>query len=258
MMRRGAWFGIHLLAFAAVHAAVNAFLLRGFAVPGALQFWRDAITGGKIPYYHEPGNWFVHPVWAVGLAVHGVLTFVPIGGAGKRGPQPEPARRPEAVARQPAESAPDAPPTHAGGTDGAAGSAGQHPAAVAVGGETAGAPSGPGSGEPGSRKAARAWWMVVFGGLTEIVWATGFKYPFIPSLVVVAALVLSFDLLIRAAGVLPVGTVYAVFTGIGTLGTTAVETVITGNIGAGKLLLILLLLAFIIGLKLSSGEEKTR
>ena len=100
--------------------------------------------------------------------------------------------------------------------------------------------------------------MVVFGGLTEIVWATGFKYPFIPSLVVVAALVLSFDLLIRAAGVLPVGTVYAVFTGIGTLGTTAVETVITGNIGAGKLLLILLLLAFIIGLKLSSGEEKTR
>jgi len=90
----------------------------------------------------------------------------------------------------------------------------------------------------------------------EIVWASGFKYPQVPSILVIAALLLSFDLLIRAAKFLPVGTVYAVFTGIGTLGTTAVEAVVSGGFGIGKLMLILLLLACIIGLKIS-GEERT-
>jgi paired small multidrug resistance pump len=66
----------------------------------------------------------------------------------------------------------------------------------------------------------------------------------------------SFDLIIRATKVLPVGTTYAVFAGIGTIGTVAVEAVFSGgSISPVKVLIVLLLLAFIIGLKLTSGKE---
>jgi len=98
----------------------------------------------------------------------------------------------------------------------------------------------------------RAWTYVVLGGLLEIVWASGFKYEEIPGLIVLVALLTSFDLIIRATKVLPVGTVYAVFAGMGTLGTTAVEIVASGGaVGPLRLFFILLLLACILGLKLS-------
>lgn len=101
----------------------------------------------------------------------------------------------------------------------------------------------------------RAWLYVVLGGLLEIVWASGFKYEQIPSLVVIAALLASFDLIIRAAGVLPVGTVYAVFAAMGTIGTTAVEAVVSRGISPAKACVILLLLLFVIGLKLTGDRR---
>jgi len=104
---------------------------------------------------------------------------------------------------------------------------------------------------------ARAWTYVVLGGMLEIVWASGFKYEAIPPLVVLIALLTSFDLIIRATKVLPVGTVYAVFAGMGTLGTTVVEIVMSGgSVSALRVAFILLLLLCIIGLKLSSGSGK--
>ncbi|MCQ6562313.1 DMT family transporter [Paenibacillus mendelii] len=104
---------------------------------------------------------------------------------------------------------------------------------------------------------ARAWTYVILGGLLEIVWASGFKYESINGLVVLVSLLISFDLIIRAAKVLPVGTVYAVFAGMGTLGTTIVEIVMSGGaVSALRIIFILLLLACIIGLKLSAkGSE---
>jgi len=105
---------------------------------------------------------------------------------------------------------------------------------------------------------ARAWTYVLLGGLLEIVWASGFKYEAIPSIVVLISLLLSFDLIIRATKVLPVGTVYAVFAGMGTLGTTVVEIVLSGgDVSALRIVFILTLLACIVGLKLSSkgGES---
>lgn len=102
----------------------------------------------------------------------------------------------------------------------------------------------------------RAWLYVMLGGLLEVVWASGFKYEQIPTVVVILALLASFDLIIRASGVLPVGTVYAVFTAMGTIGTTAVESVVTGGISLAKAGVILLLLLCIIGLKLTGdGRE---
>ncbi|WP_145019325.1 multidrug efflux SMR transporter [Paenibacillus sp. Y412MC10] len=101
----------------------------------------------------------------------------------------------------------------------------------------------------------QAWAYVAIGGILEIVWASGFKYVEIPSIIVLIALLTSFELVIRAAKVLPVGTTYAVFAGIGTIGTVVVEAVYSGGIGLLKVGIILLLLLFIIGLKLTSGEE---
>jgi paired small multidrug resistance pump len=104
---------------------------------------------------------------------------------------------------------------------------------------------------------ARAWTYVVLGGLLEIIWASGFKYEAIPPVVVLVALLTSFDLIIRAAKRLPVGTVYAVFAGMGTLGTTIVEMVVSGGeVSVLRIVFILLLLACIIGLKLSSNRRE--
>ncbi|MFB9326351.1 DMT family transporter [Paenibacillus aurantiacus] len=101
---------------------------------------------------------------------------------------------------------------------------------------------------------SRAWTYVVLGGTLEILWASGFKYEEIPGIVVLIALLASFDLVIRATAVLPVGTVYAVFAGMGTLGTTIVEAAAAGSISSLRVVFILLLLACIAGLKLSSGR----
>jgi len=101
----------------------------------------------------------------------------------------------------------------------------------------------------------RAWLYVVLGGLLEIVWASGFKYEQVPQLVVLIALLASFDLIIRATGALPVGTVYAVFAAMGTIGTTAVEAVMSGGISPTKVGVLLLLLLCILGLKLTSDRR---
>jgi paired small multidrug resistance pump len=101
----------------------------------------------------------------------------------------------------------------------------------------------------------RAWMYVILGGLLEVVWASGFKYEQIPVIIVIAALLASFDLIIRASKVLPVGTVYAVFAAMGTVGTTIVEAVMSGGIRPVKVLVLLLLLLCIVGLKLTGDKE---
>lgn len=68
------------------------------------------------------------------------------------------------------------------------------------------------------------WVMLVLAGLFEIVWAIGMKYSkgftvLVPSLITVAAMLVSFVLLAKACDKLPIGTAYAVWTGIGAAGT---------------------------------------
>lgn len=100
-----------------------------------------------------------------------------------------------------------------------------------------------------------AWLYVIAAGLLEIVWASGLKYPAVPVVLIIVSLILSFDLLVKSARVLPVGTMYAVFTGIGTIGTVVVESIVSGAvIPPAKVLIILLLLACVIGLKLTTEE----
>jgi paired small multidrug resistance pump len=102
---------------------------------------------------------------------------------------------------------------------------------------------------------SRAWLYVVLAGFLEVVWASGFKYEEVPTLVVIIAILVSFDLIIRATKVIPVGTVCAVFAGIGTIGTVIVEVIFeNGSVSLLRVLLILLLLACIIGLKLTNKD----
>ncbi|MDO7906489.1 multidrug efflux SMR transporter [Paenibacillus sp. JX-17] len=104
----------------------------------------------------------------------------------------------------------------------------------------------------------RNWWYVVIGGLVEIVWVSGLKHSATvwEWVGTFAAILLSFLLIILASKRLPVGTVYAVFTGLGTAGTVVAEMVFFGEpFRWSKTMLILILLCGVIGLKLVSGDE---
>jgi len=104
----------------------------------------------------------------------------------------------------------------------------------------------------------RNWFFVLLAGLVEIIWVMGLKHSsnvweWIGTLAAIAA---SFYLIIEAAKRLPVGTVYAVFTGIGTAGTVASEMLFFGEpFKLVKVLLICVLLAGVIGLKLVTSDQ---
>ncbi|WP_082881217.1 DMT family transporter [Lederbergia galactosidilytica] len=67
---------------------------------------------------------------------------------------------------------------------------------------------------------------LIIAGALEIIWASSLKHGGIP---VIIALITSFDLLIKTVKVVPIGTAYAVFAGIGTIGTVIVEIVMFGG-----------------------------
>jgi len=104
----------------------------------------------------------------------------------------------------------------------------------------------------------RAWTLLVFAGLLEIGWAIGLKYTagftrLVPTLLTVGAMIVSMTMLGLAARTLPVGTAYAVWTGIGAVGTAALGIVLFGEAATpARLLSIALIVAGIAGLKLAS------
>jgi len=104
-----------------------------------------------------------------------------------------------------------------------------------------------------------SWLFLLVAGLLEIVWAVGLKFTagftrLLPSVVTVAAMIASLGLLGLAMRNLPVGTAYAVWTGVGAVGTAIVGIVWLGEPAAlGRVLSLCLIVAGLIGLKLSSG-----
>ncbi|WP_322906450.1 multidrug efflux SMR transporter [Paenibacillus campi] len=104
----------------------------------------------------------------------------------------------------------------------------------------------------------RNWLYVFIGGLIEVVWVSGLKHAATPGQWTLTAIgiTISFYLIIQASRRLPVGTVYAVFTGLGTGGTVAAEMFIFGEpVNLAKIALIVLLLAGVIGLKLVTDKD---
>jgi quaternary ammonium compound-resistance protein SugE len=104
------------------------------------------------------------------------------------------------------------------------------------------------------------WILLIVAGLLEIVWAVGLKYTQgfsrpLPSAITLTAMVLSIILLSRALRTIPVGTGYAVWTGIGAVGTAVVGILILGEPrSAGRVLAITTIIGGIVGLKLASPQ----
>ncbi|MEN3942060.1 quaternary ammonium compound efflux SMR transporter SugE [Prosthecobacter sp. SYSU 5D2] len=103
-----------------------------------------------------------------------------------------------------------------------------------------------------------AWIYLVLAGITEIAWAIGLKHThgwtrLGPSIVTAALMVVSFGFLSQALKTLPIGTAYAVWTGIGAVGTAIVGIVFFDEPRTAiRLICIGLIMAGIIGLKMSA------
>jgi quaternary ammonium compound-resistance protein SugE len=101
-----------------------------------------------------------------------------------------------------------------------------------------------------------AWIILIVAGLLEIVWAVGLKYTqgftrLAPSLITITAMVASMGLLGLAVRTLPIGTAYAVWTGIGTVGTVLVGIAVLGESASlVRLFCVALIVSGIVGLKL--------
>jgi quaternary ammonium compound-resistance protein SugE len=106
------------------------------------------------------------------------------------------------------------------------------------------------------------WIYLLIAGLFEVVWAVGLKYTeswtqVWPSVGTVAAMIVSFWFLSLALKGLPIGTAYAVWTGIGAVGTALVGVLALGEPrDAARLACIFLIVAGIVGLKLVTPDSQ--
>ncbi|ALJ29501.1 quaternary ammonium compound efflux SMR transporter SugE [Stenotrophomonas acidaminiphila] len=103
-----------------------------------------------------------------------------------------------------------------------------------------------------------AWIYLLVAGLFEVVWAIGLKYTegwtrLWPSVGTLAAMVVSFWCLSQSLRSIPIGTGYAIWTGIGAVGAAALGIVLFGDSASWpRLLCIGLIVAGVIGLKIVS------
>jgi quaternary ammonium compound-resistance protein SugE len=106
------------------------------------------------------------------------------------------------------------------------------------------------------------WLYVIIGGILEIGWATGlslsegFTKP-VPSIITALLILVSFYFFSNSMRLLPIGTAYAVFTGIGAAGTAVIGMFfLNEGVSILKIAFISLLIFGVIGLKMSDKEEK--
>jgi quaternary ammonium compound-resistance protein SugE len=103
------------------------------------------------------------------------------------------------------------------------------------------------------------WVILVLAGLFEVGWAIGLKYTegftrLWPTIWTVSAMIVSLWLLGIAMKSLPVGTAYSVWVGVGAVGTVILGIVLLGEpANAARLISVALIIAGIIGLKLSTA-----
>lgn len=114
-----------------------------------------------------------------------------------------------------------------------------------------------------SRNHRTAWLLVLLSACFEMAWASGmpategFSRPG-PTSLVVAAMIASFLPLARAVRVLPIGSAYAVWTGLGATGTAIIGVLWHGEIvSPGRIVGITLVILGVIGLRCVSGESST-
>ncbi|MDR3396043.1 MAG: quaternary ammonium compound efflux SMR transporter SugE [Pandoraea sp.] len=104
-----------------------------------------------------------------------------------------------------------------------------------------------------------AWILLVFAGLLEVAWAVGLKYTqgfsrLVPSVFTIVAMIGSVWLLALAVRSLPLGTAYAIWTGIGAIGAFILGIVLFGeSASAARIASVTLILAGLVGLKLTAA-----
>jgi quaternary ammonium compound-resistance protein SugE len=107
-----------------------------------------------------------------------------------------------------------------------------------------------------------AWVYLILAGLLEIGWAIGMKYSQgftrpLPTLFTIATMIVSFALLAIALRTIPVGTGYAVWTGIGAVGTAILGIVLFhDSANPVRLFFLALILVGIVGLKFFGGSHE--
>ena len=110
------------------------------------------------------------------------------------------------------------------------------------------------------REKKMAWMILVLAGLLEIGWAIGLKYSagftrLVPSVLTAISMVGSVVMLGLALRTLPLGTAYAIWTGIGTVGTAIFGIMVLGEpASAARIACIALIVSGILGLKLLSPQ----
>lgn len=104
-----------------------------------------------------------------------------------------------------------------------------------------------------------SWIILLFAGLFEVGWAVGLKYTDgftrpLPTALTVAAMAVSLGLLGLAMKELPLGTAYAVWTGVGAVGTVIAGIILFGeSMAIMRLISVALIIAGLIGLKVSTS-----
>jgi quaternary ammonium compound-resistance protein SugE len=105
------------------------------------------------------------------------------------------------------------------------------------------------------------WLHLIIAGLLEVAWAVGLKQTagwtrLWPSVITVVLMIASFFFLSLALRTLPLGTAYAIWTGIGAIGTALIGIYIFDEPRtAARLVCILLIISGVVGLKLASSSQ---
>lgn len=103
-----------------------------------------------------------------------------------------------------------------------------------------------------------SWIVLIIAGLFEVCWAIGLKYTegftkLIPSIFTITTLAISMFLLAKATEVLPIGTAYGVWVGVGALGAAVLGIVLFNeSTNPARMFFLFLLLVSIFGLKMTS------
>ncbi|RII75818.1 quaternary ammonium compound efflux SMR transporter SugE [Pseudomonas monteilii] len=104
-----------------------------------------------------------------------------------------------------------------------------------------------------------SWIILFFAGLFEVGWAVGLKYTDgfskpIPTVLTVGAMVISLGLLGLAMKELPLGTAYAIWTGVGAVGTVIAGIILFGeSMALVRLVSVTLIVCGLVGLKVSAS-----
>ncbi|MFI7857838.1 quaternary ammonium compound efflux SMR transporter SugE [Pseudomonas promysalinigenes] len=104
-----------------------------------------------------------------------------------------------------------------------------------------------------------SWIILFFAGLFEVGWAVGLKYTDgfskpLPTVLTVAAMAVSLGLLGLAMKELPLGTAYAIWTGVGAVGTVIAGIILFGeSMALVRLVSVALIVTGLIGLKVSTS-----